>query len=224
MNTNPGLIGKKLGNTQFFDETGNAIQVTAILAGPCVVVGKRTVEKDGYTALMLGMGERREKLVSKAQKSAFEKLGVKTPEIVREVRCDAETAARFDVGASIKPSEIFAEGQRVDVTGITKGRGFTGVMKRWNFRGAGTDTHGTHEYRRHGGSIGTNMTPGRTFPNQKMGGQYGNERVTITCLRIAKVLDDANLLLVQGAVPGAKNGVVTVKHTIKAPPKTNSKN
>jgi large subunit ribosomal protein L3 len=215
MNQNFGLIGKKLGNLQIFTEDGLVRRVTAVQVA-CTVLGKRTPERDGYSALILGIGEKREKLVSKAQLGFYKKLGRKPSSTVREVRVPAEQLQKFEVGQAIKPSDHFAAGQKVDVCGITRGRGFTGVMRRWNFKGAGTDSHGTHEYRRHGGAVGTNMTPGRTLPNLKMPGQYGNERVTTLNLPIAKVLDDEGILLIEGAVPGSKNSIVTVRGAVKA--------
>jgi large subunit ribosomal protein L3 len=122
----------------------------------------------------------------------------------------------------LKPSEHFKEGEKVDVCGVTRGRGFSGVMRRWNFRGSAKDTHGTHEYKRHGGSIGTNMTPGRTFLNLKMPGQYGNERTTVLNLVVAKVLDEENIILIEGGVPGSKNGTVLVRGAVKAKKKKQS--
>jgi large subunit ribosomal protein L3 len=215
MNTNLGLIGKKLGNTQIFDAEGLVHRVTAIECGPCTVVGKRTAERDGYTALILGFGEKREKSVNKPEAGFFKKVGVKPALDVREFRLPGETVAQYEVGQAIKPSEVFTEGQLVDVAGDSKGRGFTGVMKRHNFKGSRTATHGTHEYQRHGGAIGTNMTPGRVFPGLKMPGQYGNSRVTIMNLRVAKVLDEQNIVLVEGGVPGSRNTLVTVRATNK---------
>ncbi|MFI5307894.1 MAG: 50S ribosomal protein L3 [Polyangiales bacterium] len=216
MNQNFGLIGKKLGNTQIFTEDGNVLRVTAILVGPCTVLGKRTKEKDGYSAVILGFGERSAKHVRKSQKAFYDKLGAKAARTVREIRVPEDKLTQFEVGQTVKPSEHFQVGQKVDVCGTTRGRGFTGVMRRWNFKGAGTDTHGTHEYRRHGGAVGTNMTPGRTLPNLKMPGQYGNERMTVLNLKVAKVLDDEQILLIEGAVPGARNAVVTVRGAVKA--------
>ncbi|MCB9667783.1 MAG: 50S ribosomal protein L3 [Myxococcales bacterium] len=215
MNTNMGLIGKKLGNTQVFREDGSVSRVTAIQVGPCVVAGKRTADRDGYTALILGFGSRRDKLINQAEAGFYRKIGVKAARVLREFRLSEEICAKYEVGQTLKPSEVFEVGQLVDVCGKSKGRGFTGVMKRWNFAGAGSDTHGTHEYRRHGGSIGTNLTPGRTLPNVKMPGQYGNERVTVLRLSIEKVLDEEHIVLVHGAVPGPRNGLVTVQGTIK---------
>jgi large subunit ribosomal protein L3 len=215
MNTNLGLLGKKLGNTQVFNADGTVARVTAIKVS-CRVVGKRTLEKDGYSAVILGLGEKREKLLNKAQKGFYEKTKQKPARTLRELRLAPEVVAKYEVGQELKPSEHFKEGEKVDVSGTSRGRGFSGVMRRWNFVGAGKDTHGTHEYKRHGGAIGTNMTPGRTFLNLKMPGQYGNERCTTLNLVVAKVLDEEGIILVEGGVPGAKNGIVTVRGAVKA--------
>ena len=215
MNTNPGLIGTKLGNTQIFLDDGEVRRVTAIKAGPCVVVGKRTPDKDGYAALQIGFGSRRDKLVNKAQAGAFKKAGVDAPRIVREFRVDPLLLERFEVGQTLGVSDIFRDGQFVDVSGTSKGRGFTGVMKRHNFAGAGTVGHGTHEYKRHGGSIGQNMTPGRTLRGQKMAGQHGNKKATVLNLQIVKVLPEENIILVDGGVPGPRNGFLTMKGATK---------
>ena len=215
MNTHPGLIGKKLGNTQFFQDDGNVARVTAVRVGPCTVVGHRTVERDGYSALILGLDDKSEKHVNKAQAAQYAKIGVTPKKVVRELRLSPEDVAKFDVGSVLKPSQVFEVGQHVDVTGQSKGRGFTGVMKRWNFKGSKSQTHGTHEYQRHGGSIGTNLDPGRVLANVKMPGQYGNERVTIQNLKVARVMDDEGLLLIEGSVPGPANGYVTVRGATK---------
>jgi large subunit ribosomal protein L3 len=190
MNTNLGLIGKKLGNTQIFGDDGAMIRVTVIEAGPCVVLGKRTDEKDGYTALQLGFGEKREKLVNKPEAGFFKKIGQKPAAVVQEIRVPAATVGKFEVGQTIKVSDVFQVGQKVDVQGKTKGRGFTGVIKRWNFKGSKNASHGTHEYQRHGGAIGTRLTPGRTFPGLKMPGRYGNETLSIISLRLAKIVGE----------------------------------
>jgi len=215
MNTNVGLIGKKLGNTQIFNADGTVVRVTAIQVGPCRVLGKRSLEKDGYSALIVGFGEKREKLLTKAEAGHFKKLGQAPVRTIKEFRLTPEKVAQFEVGQVIKPSETFKEGEKVDVCGTSRGRGFTGVMRRWNFAGAGTDTHGTHEYRRHGGSIGTNMTPGRTLPNTKMPGQYGNETVSVLNLKVARIDSDKGLLMIEGGIPGSKNGIVLVRHAVK---------
>lgn len=215
MNTNPGLIGTKLGKTQIFLDDGEVRRVTAIKAGPCVVVGKRTPEKDGYSALQLGFGDRRAKLVTKPEEGVFKKAGVEAPRKVLEFRIEAELLERFEVGQKLGPADIFQEGQFVDVSGVSKGRGFTGVMKRHNFAGAGTVGHGTHEAKRHGGSIGMNMTPGRVHRGTKMPGQHGNKKATVLNLRVVRVLAEENIVLVDGGVPGARNAFVTVKGAIK---------
>ena len=215
MNTQPGVYGRKLGCTQIFDEDGSVKRVTVIEAGPITVLGKRTVEKDGYTALVLGFDERKEKHTTKPLAGYFKKANITPKRLVKELRCEPEFAAKWEVGQPLKLDEIFQPGQMVDARGTTRGRGFTGVMRRWNFAGAGSDTHGTHEYRRHGGSIGTNMTPGRTLPNLKMGGQYGNETVSILNVKLARVDAEKNLLMLEGGTPGAKNGIVLVRTAVK---------
>jgi large subunit ribosomal protein L3 len=215
MNTHPGLIGKKLGNTQVFQDDGNVVRVTVLQVGPCVVVGHRTLAKDGYSALILGFDDARTKSVRKPAAAFFTKIGVAPKRVLREFRLSEEAVAKYAVGSSLKPSELFEAGQHVDVSGTSKGRGFTGVMKRWNFKGSKSQTHGTHEYQRHAGSIGTNMTPGRTLANLKMAGQYGSEKVTILNLKVARVLDEQNLVLVEGGVPGPRNGYVTVRTAVK---------
>ncbi len=214
MNTNPGIYGRKLGSTQYFAEDGNVVRVSVLEAGPVTVVGKRITAKDGYAALIVGLGERKEKHTTKPQAGIFKKAGVKAQRTVREIRGTEEYVAKFEVGQVLKLDEIFKAGQFVDAQGKTRGRGFTGVMRRWSFAG-GVASHGTHEYFRHGGSIGTNMTPGRTLPNLRMGGQYGNETVSIQNLKIARVDADKHLLLIEGGLPGAKNSLVLVRHAVK---------
>jgi large subunit ribosomal protein L3 len=210
MNTKPGVYGRKLGFTQIFEPDGSVKRVTVIEAGPVVVVAKRTPEKDGYTALVLGFEDRKEKHTRKPLAGYYKKANVTPKRVLKELRCEADFAAKYEL------DEIFQEGGLVDTQGLTRGRGFTGVMRRWNFAGAGSDTHGTHEYRRHGGSIGTNMTPGRTLPNLKMGGQYGNETVSMLNLRVARVDADKHLLMIEGGVPGTTNGLVLVRTAVKA--------
>ncbi len=217
VNFNPGLIGTKLGNTQIFLDDGEVRQVTAVQAGPCIVVGKRTPDKDGYAALQLGFGEAREKAVRKPQAGTYKKASIKPPRVVREFRVRDELLERFEVGQTLKATDIFQEGQFIDVSGTSKGAGFAGVMKRHNFAGAGTVGHGTHEYKRHGGSIGMNMTPGRTLRGQKMAGQHGNKKVTTLNLKIARLLADESIVLIEGAVPGPRYGVVTIKGAVKKP-------
>lgn len=214
MNQNPGVFGRKLGNTQFFADDGTVRRVTVIEAGPCTVVAKRTQEKDGYSALVIGLGERKEKHTRKPQVGFYKKSGQTPKRLLKEIRVPAEFAANYEVGQVVKLDDVFKEGDLVDAKGVTRGRGFTGVVRRWAFAGF-VQTHGTHEYRRHGGSIGTNMTPGRTLPNLKMPGQYGNEAVSILNLRIAKIDAEKHLLMVEGGVPGSKGSVVLVRKAVK---------
>lgn len=213
MNTNPGVIGRKLGMTQIFAEDGSVIPCTVVESRP-VVVGKRTTEKDGYDALILGIGERKEKHTSKPLGGFFKKSGVAPRRTLRELRASADFVAKYDVGQEVSLTDVFQEGQFVDVQGISRGRGFTGVMRRHNFAGA-VNTHGTHEYRRHGGSIGTNMTPGRTLPGVKMPGQHGNVTTSVLSQRVVKVIADQNLVLIRGGIPGSRNGLVLVRGAVK---------
>jgi large subunit ribosomal protein L3 len=213
MNQHPGVIGTKIGYTQIFDDKGEVLRCTVVQVG-CVVIGKRTVEKDGYSALILGHGERAERHTTKPVAGAFKKSGQTPKRVVRELRCSPEHAAKFEVGHALKVDEIFEPGQFVDAQGRSRGRGFSGVMRRWSFAG-GVGSHGTHEYFRHGGSIGTNMTPGRTLPGLKMPGHYGDETVSALNLKIAKLMPEDNVILIEGAVPGAKNQVVTIRGAVK---------
>ena len=213
MNQKPGVYGRKLGNMQLYREDGSVQRVTVVEA-PVTVVAKRTKEKDGYSALVLGLEERKEKHTRKPLLGQYKKAGTTPKKVLREVRVPEDYAAKFEVGSAVKLEEMFQPGQLVDARGKSRGRGFTGVVRRWAMAGA-VQTHGTHEYRRHGGSIGTNMTPGRTLPNLKMPGHYGAENISILNLRIAKVLPEKSLLLVEGAIPGAKGSVVLVRHAVK---------
>ncbi|HJL27155.1 MAG TPA: 50S ribosomal protein L3 [Polyangiaceae bacterium LLY-WYZ-15_(1-7)] len=214
VNTHLGLIGKKLGNTQIFTDSGEVRRVTVIEGGPCVVVGKRTPEKHGYTALQLGFGKKRTKGVNKPEGGFYTKLGIDAPKVVKEFRVAPEVAEKFEVGQQITVADVFEAGQFVDVSGTSKGRGYTGVMKRHGFAGFKA-SHGAHEYQRHGGSIGMNMTPGRVFKGKKMAGQHGNKKITVLNLRVVKVLPEEGLVLVEGGVPGPRNGIVTVRTAVK---------
>jgi len=208
-----GLIGKKIGMTQVFDTDGNLVPVTVIDASTCTVVGKRTPERDQYSAVTLGYGQAKEKRLTGAQKGVFKKAGVEPRRVLKEFRISPDEATGFNVGEAVSVG-LFEKGQLVDVTGVTKGRGFQGVMKRWNFRGFG-QTHGTHEYRRHPGAIGQRKTPGRVYPNKKMPGHYGVEQVTTQNLVVVDVDSEKNLLLVKGAVPGHSDGIVFVRPSVK---------
>jgi large subunit ribosomal protein L3 len=215
MNTQPGIYGRKLGMTQVFTEDGTVERVTVIEAGPVTVVAKRTKEKDGYAALVLGLGDRSPKHTSKPLAGVYKKANLPAKRVLRELRANEEFVGKYEVGQVMKLDEIFEAGQLVDARSTTRGRGFTGVMRRWSFAG-GVGSHGTHEYFRHGGSIGTNMTPGRTLPNLKMPGHYGDETVSVQNMRLVKVDSEKHLLLIQGGVPGAKNALVLVRRAVKA--------
>lgn len=213
MNQNPGVIGRKIGMTQIFEDDGTVIPCTVIESRP-VVVAKRTADKDGYDALLIGADERKDKHVKKPVAGFYKKAGVSPKRLLKELRCSAEHAAKFEIGQELSLSDIFEEGQFVDVQGVSRGRGFTGVMRRHNFAGA-VSSHGSHEYKRHGGSIGQNMTPGRVFPGKKMAGHDGNARLSVLNQRVVRIVPDENLILVRGGIPGPRNGVVVVRGAVK---------
>ena len=206
-----GIIGKKIGMTQIFDEIGNVIPVTVIQAGPCVVAQKKTVETDGYNAVQLGFADAKEKHLTKAEKGHFEKAGVAFKRHLKEFRLDDISA--INVGDVIT-ADTFAAGDKVDVTGITKGRGYTGCVKRWNHHILRM-THGTGPIHRQPGSMGV-IDPARIFKNKKMPGQYGNEQVTVLNLKVVKIDSEKNLIALKGAVPGAKDGIVFIRDSVKA--------
>lgn len=209
-----GLIGKKIGMTQVFNDEGNLVAVTVVDVNTCAVVGKRTPEKDKYSAVTLGFGDVREKSLTKADVGAFKKNSAPLRRHLKEFRVAPEEAAKLNVGDAVK-ADLFTKGQLVDVTGVTKGRGFQGVMKRWNFKGSQTKTRGTHEYRRHPGAIGQRKTPGRVYPNKKLPGHYGVEQVTTQNLTVVAVDAEKGLLLIQGAIPGHNDGIIYVRPSIK---------
>lgn len=209
-----GLIGKKVGMTQVFNEEGNVVPVTVIDVSSCEVVGKRTMEKDNYSAVVLGIDDAKDKHLTKAQLGSFKKAGAKAKRVVREFRLTPDEVSALNVGDAVKIDSLFKKGELVDVQGITKGRGFQGVMKRWDFRGFG-QTHGTHEYRRHPGAIGQRKTPGRVYPNKKLPGHYGVENVSIQNLVVVDIIEEKGLLLVRGGIPGHNDGLVIVKPAIK---------
>ena len=206
-----GIIGKKIGMTQIFDEVGNVIPVTVIQAGPCVVAQKMTVETDGYDAVQLGFADGKEKHMTKAEKGHFEKAGVSFKKHLKEFRLDDVSAV--NVGDVIT-ADTFAAGDKVDVTGITKGRGYTGCVKRWGHHILRM-THGTGPIHRQPGSMGV-IDPARIFKNKKMPGQYGNEQVTVLNLKVVKIDSEKNLIALKGAVPGAKDGIVFIRDSVKA--------
>ena len=206
-----GIIGKKIGMTQIFDEVGNVIPVTVIQAGPCVVAQKKTVETDGYNAVQLGYADVKEKHMTKAEKGHFAKAGVENKKHLKEFRLDDCSA--LNVGDVIA-ADTFAAGDKVDITGMTKGRGYTGAIKRWNLHKLQA-THGVGPIHRQSGSMGV-IDPARIFKNKKMAGQYGNEQVTILNLKVVKIDAEKNIIAVKGAIPGAKNGIVFIRDSVKA--------
>ena len=205
-----GIIGKKLGMTQIFDENGNVIPVTVIEAGPCVVVQKMTVENDGYSAVQLGFEEVAERKLNKAEKGHFAKAGVTLKRHLKEFRLD--DAQNMNVGDEVK-ADTFAAGEYVDITGISKGHGYTGAIKRWNLHKLRM-THGVGPVHRQSGSMGV-IDPARIFKNKKMAGQWGHEQVTTLNLNVVKIDVEKNLIAVKGAVPGPKGGIVFIRSTCK---------
>lgn len=206
------ILGKKIGMTQIFDENGKVIPVTVIEAGPCVVSQKKSVETDGYDAVQIGFGDARPKLVNKPMKGHFDKSNVAPKKVLKE--CRFEDVSAFNVGDIIK-SDIFAAGEKIDVIGTSKGKGYAGVIKRWNF-GRLKETHGTGPTVRKGGSIGACSDPSRVFKGKKMSGHLGAERVTVQNLVVAKVDAENNLIAIKGAVPGPNGGIVLIRDSVKA--------
>ena len=205
------ILGTKIGMTQIFDEAGKVIPVTVILAGPCTVVQKKTVETDGYEAIQVGYGEVKEKQVNKPLKGHFAKADTANKKYLRELRL--EDISAYEVGTEIK-ADIFEAGEKIDVTGISKGKGFAGPMKRWGLH-RGPMTHGSG-YHRGSGSMGACSAPGRVMKGKKLPGHMGVKKVTVQNLEVVKVVADENIILVKGAVPGNKGGLVTVRNAVKA--------
>ena len=207
-----GIVGKKLGMTQLFDANGNVVPVTVIEAGPCVISQKKTAENDGYEAVQIGYGDLKASKVNKPQKGHFQKGDVAPKKVLREFRF--EDISAMNVGDIIK-ADVFAEGESVDVRGTSKGKGYAGVIKRWNFRRL-KETHGTGPVARHGGSNGACSTPSRVWKGLKMAGHLGAETVTVQNLTVAKVDAENNLIAVKGAIPGPNGGIVVVRDSVKA--------
>lgn len=207
---NKAIIGTKLGMTQLFDEAGKVIPVTVVQAGPCYVSQVKTEEKEGYKAVQLAYNETREKLLSKPENGHLKKANIKPMKSLKEFKLDGEYA----VGQEIK-CNVFAAGDTVDVTGTTRGRGYTGVIQRWNQQRL-KETHGTGPVHRHPGSMGSGTTPARVLKGKKLAGQYGHETVTVLNLKVVKVDTDRGVLLIKGAIPGPKGSIVCVKDAIKA--------
>lgn len=208
-----GILGRKVGMTQYYEEDGTCVPVTVIHAEPNLVVGLRTPDRDGYSAVQLGYGDAKEKHLTKPDLGRFKKNGVDPKRIVREVRVDAADLEALEIGAKIGV-EIFEKGMVVDVTGSSKGKGFQGVIKRHHMSGMRA-THGTHHTRRHGGSIGNATTPGRTIKNRRMPGQMGNARVTTQNLEVVDVDAEHGVLVLKGSVPGGKNGLLLIRPAVK---------
>lgn len=217
------IIGRKLGMTQIFTPTGDCVAVTVVKVGPCTVVRKKSVDgKDGYNALVLGFEDVRSAQVdgetvykmNRPELGVFKAAGVEPCKSLHEVRVSATDLDKYEVGQKVN-ADTFFPGEVIDVIGTSKGSGFTGVMKRHNFAGA-KRSHGAHEYKRHGGSIGTTTTPGRVMKNRKMAGQDGNARVTVQNLKVYSIDADQNLILVKGSIPGANGSVVCVQDAVKA--------
>ncbi len=205
-----GLIGKKIGMTQLFDENGKVIPVTVVEAGPCTVVQKKTIENDGYAAVQVGYGDVKVTKVNKPMAGHFKKADVAPKKVLKEFRL--EDTDSVNVGDILK-ADIFAAGDRVDVVGTSKGKGTAGVIKRWNFSRL-KETHGTGPVHRHGGSLGV-IDPARIFKGKKMAGHLGSEKVTVQNLDIVKVDVENNLIAIKGAIPGPKNGIVVIADTVK---------
>ncbi len=204
-----GILGRKVGMTQVFDEDNKAIPVTIIEAGPCPIVQKKTIETDNYNAIQVGFLDQKRQRVNKPKSGHFDKANVPTKRYLREIRLDEDEIQNYETGQEVKV-DVFKTGDYVDVTGFSKGRGFTGVMKRWHFSGAATQTHGTHEYFRHGGAIGCSASPSKVFKGRKMPGHKGNDRVTIQNLQVIDVRSEQNVVLVKGSIPGAPDGLIII--------------
>lgn len=206
-----GLIGRKIGMTQLFDENGKVIPVTVVEAGPCTVVQKKTIENDGYEAIQVGFGDVKVQRVNKPMAGHFKKADVAPKKVLKEFRL--ENIADVNVGDILK-ADVFAAGDRVDVVGTSKGKGTAGVIKRWNFSRL-KETHGTGPVHRHGGSLGV-IDPARIFKGKKMAGHLGSEKVTVQNLDIVKVDVENNLIAIKGAIPGPKNGIVVIADSVKS--------
>ena len=207
-----GLIGRKIGMMQYYNAEGNVIPVTVVETGPCVVVQKKEAATDGYTALQVGFGSKKAQRVNKAAQGHMAKAGKGAFQVLREFRLD--DVSQYEVGQEIKASDLFKTGDLIDVAGISKGHGYTGVIKRWSFAGF-PGSHGTHEYFRHGGSIGNRSYPGRVRKGKKMAGHWGNEQISTQNLLVVEIRAEENLMFVRGAVPGAKQGVVVLRPAVK---------
>jgi len=222
-----GLLGRKVGMTQIFNADGDCLPVTVLEMGPCTVVRRKTADKDGYDAVVLGFGavdEKHERRLSRAEVGVFKKAGTPVFRHLREVRPrDPKLLGELKSGDVVTVDKVFKLDQRVDVSGVTKGRGFSGVVKRWNMKGAARDASTSHEHHRHVGAIGQRKTPGKVWKGKHLPGQYGAEVVTTQNLTVVGVEPAANLLLVLGAVPGHADGLVYVDTASKGQPRAKKK-
>jgi large subunit ribosomal protein L3 len=222
-----GLLAKKLGMTQVFTAEGDSVPVTVIEAGPCTVIRRKTAEKDGYDAVVLGWGAMDEKhahRITKAEVGVFKKAGTAIFRTVKEFRVkDAKLLGELKAGDVLKVDQVFKVNQRIDIQGVTKGRGFAGVFKKWGMKGAARDSSTAHEHHRHIGAIGQRKTPGKVWKGKHMPGHYGTDNVTIQNLTIVGIEPDQNLLLVKGAVPGHADGLLFVDTAVKGQPRIKKK-
>ncbi|HSQ42119.1 MAG TPA: 50S ribosomal protein L3 [Fibrobacteraceae bacterium] len=202
-----GILAKKLGMTQIFTDQGERVPVTVLEAGPCVVICHKTIENDGYAAVQIGFGLKKEARLNKAEEGLFQKAGVTAREHLAEIR--EEELSAWPIGKEFGTADVFADAKVVNVSGVSKGRGFSGTIKRHNFN-CGPRSHGSHNIREPG-SQSAHSFPGRVFPGKRLAGQYGNKKVTVKNLAVVKVDNDRNLLYVKGAVPGPKNGIIVVR-------------
>jgi large subunit ribosomal protein L3 len=222
MSLKMGLLGRKIGMTRVFHDDGTALGVTAVAVGPCIVTAVRTEEKHGYSAVQLGYGATPVRNVTRPQAGYIKKMATAanlaeapaTPSVLREVRLKPADAAKYEVGKVLRASDVFKSGDVIDVVGRTKGKGYQGVMKKHRMAGDSM-THGTHEFFRHGGSIGCRLTPGRVHKGKRMSGRMGGVRSTASDLVVVRVLEDKDIVLIKGPVPGPANGLVMVKGSVK---------
>jgi large subunit ribosomal protein L3 len=213
MSLNTGLLGKKLGMTQVFNPNGTLTGVTAVEVGPCVVVQKRTMEKDGYVAIQLGFEDKPERNTNRSELGHFSKSGSTPKRHLREFRVSEEVAAQYEVGQALG-ANLVTPGEIIDVTGLSRGLGFAGVFKRYGYHG-GKATHGVHEVYRHGGSLGQNMTPGRVMKGKRMAGHQGNARTTVQNVEVMRVFAEDNIIFVKGPIPGGRNSMVMFRPPVK---------
>jgi len=213
-----GLLGKKIGMTQQFDEKGQWIPLSVVQLGPCVITSVKSRERDGYTAIQLAFDDKPARLTKRPEAGLFAKAKTDPKRFVREIRLTADDTAQFTVGQTLSVEQVFRVGDIVDIVGTSRGKGFQGVMKRHHMAGF-RGSHGTHEYFRHGGSIGCRLTPGHVHKGKRMPGHMGARRVTVQNIHVHEVIAEKNLLLLKGAVPGAPKSYLVLKHATKRPPR-----